>query len=432
MKTRIFPRIFLFLLMAVLAFPWSSAAPARAADPAMAEVLQELRALKARVAELEKKLKEADQRACKAEETATQASQTAQNAADAAREARRTSASSLKVSQELSKTKGEQPAGLLSQAAKRVQVYGAVEVEGSWQRRSPKDGDSSSESNFALATAELFFEANINKYTKGLLHLLYEEGDSDYVDIDEAFILIGQTEDLPFYFLGGRIYPSIGLFETFMVSDPITQNVFETQATAAEIGWAAGWLNLGVGAYNASVHEGDDDPDSMINTFYARLQLESPEGFLGPDFSMHGGLAYTNNISGGNLGGEVADERLGSLVAGWSAMLSAKYKWLTFTAEYIAALDDFADGELSFAPAGEVRPSAYQLELAAEPLEGWTLAARYEGGSDLGDFEPERQWGATISYQLLPDTCISLEYMRGEYQNEDTRDLLTTQLAVGF
>jgi hypothetical protein len=411
--------------LALILLSCTNAAVSAAAEPGLQEIMQELRALKARVGDLEKKLEAAEQRAAKAEQAAASASA-------AASQARRTSANSLKISQEAAEAKQEQPAGLLSQAAKKIQVYGAVEVEASWQNYKPDSGESNSESGFTLATAELFVEAEINDYTKGLLHLLYEEGDTDYLDVDEAFILIGQTEEVPFYFMGGRIYPAVGLFESYMVSDPITQNVFETQASAAEIGYASGWLNLGLGGYNAGVHEGGDDPDSNINTFYARLQVALPEKIAGDDLSIQAGVAYTNNIAGGNLGEEVPDERLGSLVGGWSAMVQAEYKWLGFAAEYISALDDFAPGELSFAEDDSVRPAAYQIELALMPVDGWTFALRYEGSSDLGDFEPETQWGAAISYDILPDTTLSVEYMRGEYENDDTRDLVTTQLAVGF
>jgi hypothetical protein len=392
-------------------------AQAYAANATQEAILQELQALKKRVAELESKLEGAQRSAQDAQKTAA--------------EAYATSGRSLKMSQQLAKTKGKQPEGLLTEAGKRLKVYGAVELEGSYTSKKPKSGGSVTDSDFTLATAEVFFEATINKYTKGLLHLLYEQGDTDPINIDEAFILIGQTEDMPFYFLGGRMYPAIGLFETYMVSDPITQNVFETQATAVEIGWAQDWFNLGVGTYNSSVHQASDSPDSNINTFYLRAQFDAVEDALGKGIHINAGVAYTNNIAGGNLGDEVAGDTLQDLVAGLSFMLNAQYKWVVFNGEYITALDDFQTGELSFA-SSKAKPYAYNLELAFMPLDDWTFAVRYEGSGDLGDFEPERQYGLTVSWSLLPDTMLSLEYLRGDYANDDERDLVTTQLAVAF
>ena len=357
--------------------------------------------------------------------------QAAHEAKTAAAEARKTSGTSLKMPQQPAKTKDEQPGGLLTGAGKRLHVYGAVELEGSYTDIKPNQGESSTESAFNLATAEFFLEATTNKYTKGVLHLLWEEGESEGLTVDEAFILIGQTEDMPAYFLGGRIYPAIAGFETYMVSDPITQNVFETQATAAEIGWAQNGLNLGVGIYNAGMNENGDSPDNNLNTYYARIQFDAPENALGQNVDLNFGLAYTNNIAGGNLGDEVTDETLKDLVAGWSANLSATYHWVTFNAEYMAALDDFQAGELSFLDK-KAKPTAYNLELAFTPIDDWTFALRYEGSSDLGDFEPEKQYGAAVAWDFLPDTTISLEYLRGDYENDDTRDMVTTQLAVAF
>ena len=188
---------------------------------------------------------------------------------------------------------------------------------------------------------------------------------------------------------------------------------------------------MGAGVFNSSVHQASDAPDNNLNTFYVRAQFDAPEGALGEDIDLNFGAAYTNNIAGGNLGDEVVGEQLQDMVGGLSLMLNAQYKWVVFNAEYITALDDFQAGELSFA--GEKgKPYAYNLELAFLPIEDWTFAVRYEGGGDLGDFEPDQQYGFTVAWDFLPDTTISLEMLRGNYDNDDERTLVTTQLAVAF
>lgn len=411
---KVLPTKILLLAMGLLL---TAPLSAQAAEETQEAILQQLKALQQRVSELEGKL--------------ATAQKTAQDARQAAAEAHATSGRSLKMSQEVAKAKDEQPGGLLSEAGKRLKIYGAVELEGSYLKSRPSQGESITDSDFSLATAEIFLEAAINKYTKGLVHLLYEQGDTDSINVDEAFILIGQTEDMPFYFLGGLMYPAIGLFETYLVSDPITQNVFETQATAAEIGWAQDWFNVGLGVYNATVHKASDEPDSNLNTFYVRAQFDAPEGALGEEVDLNFGVAYTNNIAGGNLGDEVVDERVQDLVGGLSFMLNAQYKWVVFNAEYITALSDFEAGELSFTD-GAAQPYAYNLELAFLPIEDWTFALRYEGGGDLGDLQPDRQYGLGVSWDFLPDTTLSLEYLRGDFANDDEQDLVTTQLTVAF
>jgi hypothetical protein len=427
------------LLATALSAPQISLA---ATDAEVKALLQEVKALKKRVAELEKKLgqacevSEANQKkvieaAAQALEARKLAQEARQNAKEAFDNARTATTRSVKASRDVELATKEKPS-MVTELGKRLSIHGQVQVEANYERRRPKNGRSSDNSDISLATAEIFFEGTINKYTRGVLHFLWEEGKTEPVDIDEAFLLIGQTSDMPFYVLAGRIYPAVGLFESYLISDTITKNLFETQESAAEFGYAAAWFNIGVGVYNGALQESDQGDDSLINSYYARLQLTTPEGALG-GLKLSGGVAYTNNL--GNAGGlvdNIPGERVQDLVGGISFSLAAEYGMFAFLGEYITALDDFQPGELSFADGQKARPSAYNLELAFTPLEQWTFAARYEGGNDLFAYEPEHQWGVGVNWAFLPDTILSLEYMRGEYANDDVRDLLTTQLTIAY
>jgi hypothetical protein len=356
----------------------------------------------------------------------------ASKAREAAMEARATSGRSLKASQELSRTREELPQGILSEAGKRLKFYGAVEVEASWERMSRnKKGDQNS-SDINLATAELFVEAAINKYVTGVMHFLWEEGSTEPVDIDEAFILLGQTDDVPWYLLAGRIYPAVGLFESYFISDPITKELFETQDSAVEIGYSADWINVGVGTFNSEVHESSDDPDNMINTYYARAQFSTPEGVI-EGGSLSAGVAYINNIaSSGFLREQVPEEQLSELVGGISVMGSASYKMFALQAEYITALDEFKQGELEYAGEHKAKPWALNLELAAMPWDRWTFAVKYGKAGDVFEEFPETRWGAVASWEFLPGTVLSLEYLHGDYTNDDSSDTVTSQLAIAF
>ena len=66
------------------------------------------------------------------------------------------------------------------------------------------------------------------------------------------------------------------------------------------------------------------------------------------------------------------------------------------------------------------------------PMDDLEVAVRYEGGEDLGDFLPESQFGAVVSYGLFDNTALSLEYLYGEFENDDERNLLTAQLGIEF
>jgi hypothetical protein len=419
MRLSLAKKISIGLLGGLLCLP--GMAQAADVDPTVQALVNEVKELRMRLNQMESRLEEAKQ---KAEAATTQA--------DKARmEARKSTTNSLKASSLWSKAQAQKAEGVLTEAGKRLSIAGAVELEGYYEKMDPKNGEESKSSGLDLATAEVFFTANINDYTTGVVHMLWEEGD-DGVGLDEGFIVLGDTKDMPFYLMGGRIYPAIGLFESYFISDPLTLEAFETQATAAEVGWNGEWLSIGAGLYNSDVAELDDAPDDNINTFYARAQVETPEEMLNGAV-VKAGVAYTNNIAGSDfLREQVPGAGLDDLVGGWSVMAGVEYGMFAFTGEYVAALDDFKAGELAFAGGDKASPSAYNLELAFMPVEKWTFAARYEGTSDLYEELPEHQYGLAASWEFLPDTAWSVEYLRGEFENDDTRDLVTTQLAVAF
>jgi hypothetical protein len=434
------PKTVLVIAALALAAGLCAAAPAAAASDAQVEALiAEVKALKARVAQLEERLgqtcevqeeqaqslAQAAKTALEARGLALKAHEQATQAYDRARTAHTTS---VKASRDVEVAMDQRPT-MVSELGKRLSIHGQVQVEGSYSRRDRSRGRDQDNSELSLATAEIFFEGDINRYTRGVIHFLFEEGDTEPLGLDEAFLLIGQTEELPWYLMAGRIYPAVGLFESFLVSDTIAKNLFETQETAVELGYAGGWFNASAGFYSGALQEADQGGDAYINSGYARLQARGEWGGL----SLDGGLAYTNNL--GDAGGlleEIPGERVQDLVGGLSASLNASYGRWTLLGEYITALDDFAPGELAFAGGRAARPSAYNLELAFLPWEEWIFAARYEGSDDLYQLEPERQYGAGASWAFLPDTFLAVEYLRGEYPGGGRRDLFTSQLTIAY
>ena len=101
-------------------------------------------------------------------------------------------------------------------------------------------------------------------------------------------------------------------------------------------------------------------------------------------------------------------------------------------AEYVGAMDEFDPGELSYDHGEALQPQTWNIELAFAPADKWEVAAKYEGGDDLGDFLPETQYGGAVSYSLFANTALAVEYLHGEFENDDEYDRLTSQLAVEF
>ena len=70
--------------------------------------------------------------------------------------------------------------------------------------------------------------------------------------------------------------------------------------------------------------------------------------------------------------------------------------------------------------------------MACAVTEDLEVAIKYEGSDYALDFIPEKQYGAAITYGLFNNTSLALEYLHGEFENDDERDLLTGQLAIEF
>lgn len=79
-----------------------------------------------------------------------------------------------------------------------------------------------------------------------------------------------------------------------------------------------------------------------------------------------------------------------------------------------------------------LKPKTWNVELAHCLTENLKIAGKYEGSDDLGALFPETQYGIAISHNLFANTVISFEYLYGEFENNDNRNLFTTQLAIEF
>jgi len=309
------------------------------------------------------------------------------------------------------------------QISKYITLHGLLETEAYYA----KPNDSAEESDLNLATAELSIEATLNEYVGGHITLLYEEeaGEEDDIDVDEAVIsltspgrLFGQTPSVHV----GRMYLSFGMFNSYMVSDPLTLDLGETQDTAALL-----VLEGDAWVFKAGVFNGDTDADgdnNHIDNFVASLELMPVE-------NLAFGVSYINDLaeSDNEL---VQDATLySSNVAGASAFMSAQCGQFGLELEYLTALDDFDSALVAIGDdlTGK-RPEAWNIELAWMPTEKVQLAARYEETNDFQD--NVKRYGTTASYGLHEHVVVALEYLRADADVDDTVDAVTAQLALAF
>jgi hypothetical protein len=330
--------------------------------------------------------------------------------------------------------------GLLGKWADKITLSGVIEAEAYYEDYDYDDTglDDEDSSDITLATVELGVDVDIIKHVKGHVLFLWEEDDTEPVDMDEGFIILDGEDVVPLYLNVGKLYVPFGNFESHFISDPLTLELGETRESALTVGYVNEWMDVSVSAFNGDIDEIGED--NHIESYVASASFSVPEEVIS-NFGIAGGVSYISNIGDsdslqdedddGNkiiTGSEVKD-----YVGGLSAFLSISYMdKFFFEFEYLGALDEFEAGELSFDGGKKFQPKTWNFELAYAATDRLELAVKYEGGDDLGDFLPEDQYGAAVTYGLFENTSLSLEYLHGEFENDDERDLVTTQLAVEF
>ena len=166
-----------------------------------------------------------------------------------------------------------------------VEISGLVEVEAS--HAEPYEGDS--ESDAVLATVELGVAAQITDWVSGEVLFLFEEDENDNnIDVDIGTLTIAPP-DGPWFITGGRMYLPFGVYETTMISDPLTLELGEIRETALMFGVE------GENLYGAAfLYNGDNskDDDNRVDNFGAVVGY-AMEGD-GMEFGLD--LAYINDI----------------------------------------------------------------------------------------------------------------------------------------
>lgn len=325
-----------------------------------------------------------------------------------------------------------------------ITINGLLETELSYSRSRSDDSDArQEESDLVLATMELCLQARLHDWLRGHVALLWEEDETEPVDLDIATITLGDTESFPLSLEVGKMYVPFGHFDSAFITDPLVLELGETRGTAARLGFTSGPLDVCLALFNGDVADTDDASDN-INTVLAAISFTH----AWKSVSVAGGLAYTSNMADSdalqqavadNAKGGVLDDRVGGL----NAWLSLEAGPFCLVAEYLGATEAFDRNSLSFDGAGNdwsgaARPTAWNWEVAWCPNDRLTLAAKNEKAQDLHDWLPEKRYGACASYVLFDGpattTVLSLEYLHGKYNDlvNTEEDTVALQLAVDF
>lgn len=314
-------------------------------------------------------------------------------------------------------------AGLGTLLGRRISLSGLLELEAAYERIGSRGGESESSSDLAVATAQLGLGVAVVDHVTGTLIFLFEEEDTAPPEVDEA------TVDLAFGSWEGRLgrqYLPFGAFSSHFVSDPLTLELGETRETAALAGYAGRLWRAAAFLFNGDAErEGDED---HLGDWGASVRVTPlPVVELGASVLSDLADADAELVGGGYR----------RRVPGWSAFGVIVVEPLEFSGEVLGAARRFHPDDLDADGDGDGdRPLAWNLELAWHPVPVVELAARVEGSRELVG-QPELQCGAIVSWGPWEHVSLSLEYLRGAFdegfgEGVDSRDRVVTQLAVEF
>lgn len=312
----------------------------------------------------------------------------------------------------------------------KVDLSGLIEVEAGYR----SGFDDAKESDVDMTNVELGLEVELTGFASAFVLAKWEEDGGEGVFIDEGGIVLGNLEQSGFSVSVGKLYVPFGVFETAMVSDPLTLELGETREGAVTVDVAGGGFYGSVYAFNSAV--GDSKDDDMLDAY----GLKAGYAFEGSVVTADLSVGYISNLtSSGGFSDYLADEGI-DLVDEYSAGVTASavvsVADVTLIGEYLAAVDN------DYLAGADDQPEAWNLELdynftlSGQPT---VLAVAYQGTAEAAFLGlPELRVLAALSYEIAPGLGVALEVSHDEdYDQADggsgeTADAVICQLAVEF
>lgn len=308
--------------------------------------------------------------------------------------------------------------------AAEIEISGAIEVETGFVEEDGVKGE-----DITTATVEVGFDAEVAPEVEAHVLLLFEEDGTEYVAVDEAFIVLKPTEQ--FFVQAGTYVVPFGSYEGMLLSDPLTTDLGETGQTAVTLGLSSGPFTIQAGTFNGDVMEASDT-EEKINVYFASVDYENE---YDSGVTVSAGASYISSMADSDgLEGELdVPGTVDSSVAGYAAHATVGFGAFTVIAEYVTAAGEFKTTD--FGTSEEVKPQAYNLEVGLEVNDKTSVAVRYGGTKDTEGGLFETVTAAAVSYALYEETTIAAEYLKGSYEDAaavDDTTALVFQLAVGF
>lgn len=340
-------------------------------------------------------------------------------------------------------------ATLVKNSLENISIAGLIEVEAGWQR----DYEKKSSSDIVLATTEIEIDAEPSEFASGHLLFLYEEDDTEPMQLDEAVINLHYGEDLRIEFTGGKLYLPFGNYDSSMISDPLTLELGETNQSALILGIAEETgLHASAYAFKCDVRQGNDD---NIDCYGGDLGYDYENDSLAASL----GLGLINNLPDSDGLETLLEEEgleLKKHAGGIATHLKIEYSPFYVMLEYVAALKNLhlnqqniehtdleksLEEDASVAATKSTKPWSSNIEAGLnfsifDKPSIFALALQHS--DNLPEFLPKTRYLSTLASELEDGLTVGLEYAldkdfsESEHGSGNTAHTLTGQLALAF
>lgn len=284
-----------------------------------------------------------------------------------------------------------------------LELSSLLELEGVTERRMVAGAERSDSERSRVAALQLGLELTLNERLKGEL-VLEVDSDDHQLLVDEALISWEMVDGLELEF--GKLYTPFGEYISHFVTGPMLE-IGETRADSLGVAYApAEWIDLSLAAYRGRARPagGDGSGWSGSSVDWAAALEAWPAESIGLGLSWQSDLADSDARLL-----EDEEHRYAERVAAVSGFLIWTTVDFEITFEALSALDDLHELDPD-----RNRPSAWNLEFVHFVNAQLEWALRAEGSDELED-EPERQYGAALTWRPNRQLSLTVEYLRGEF-----------------
>ena len=322
----------------------------------------------------------------------------------------------------------------------RVTLTGTIEGDFTWTEHGDvADKNSDPTSDLIIGTVELGTEVAFTDWLNGFVLFKAEnlgKDDETDVTVDEATMTM-QKEDAPLYLVFGKRAQPFGVYENHLITDPMTQDAYETSRAGITIGYT-GPMDLDL---SATIYKGEEQMDHLADAGLFDITRAGDAGDDVNSYILSASVLLMENLTffGGYLSEPGRGERNNTANVGITfdfadIMIEAEYMKALQREKYDGISDEYKEGVFSISAsyalllsereqAGGALFAHRKSHVVSEPLE---FAVRYESFDDDDFADKESAWSVDnrysvgVRYSFYADEDSDLAaFVAGEYRYTD-------------